>query len=74
MGQSVKVGSVPPEALSKGGLNEGPPLAQRQVNPVDESKLDPGPKQGEAGEYKPAIYKRNVSYDKKPYTFIREDR
>lgn len=53
----AKFGSVPPEALSEGAVNDTIPADQRAAKAPTEEKLSMGPKVGAKGEYQPASYK-----------------
>jgi hypothetical protein len=50
----VNVGSIPPEANSRGSLNETVSQDVREGGP--EPKRSKGPRRGEQGEYQPATY------------------
>ena len=67
----VTVGSVPPEALSGGSLNQAPPMEQRSPEGAPESN---GPIIGDNGEYKRATYRISRDLDGKKHTSIRQDR
>jgi len=51
---NAKIGEIPAEANSKGGLNESTPKEQRAP---EGAPLSNGPKRGEKDEYLPASYK-----------------
>lgn len=75
---SVKAGpEIPAAALSRGGLNEAPPADQRAPAKAP-SKLDDGPRRGDAGEYLPAAYKTSFTVgkgkDAKTHDLVRIDR
>lgn len=52
---AVKLGSVPPESLNGGALNETSPPDQRSSKL--RSPIGPGPKRDTNGAYLPAAYK-----------------
>lgn len=54
---SVRIGSVPSEASSKGSLNASVPDSIRKAAVEDVEKLSDGPKLGKKGEHLPSAYR-----------------
>lgn len=55
MGKDISIGNIPPEANSKGRLNQLPPAKQQESSA--DMELSEGPRKGEKDEFLPATYK-----------------